>query len=144
MMTKIYSAYFKVFVYFLTIKNIQPAYNDFVKSNKNYKSMSTSLLFSKVISVSSLICTVPEKNMRFYHTSAISNTPSFSSLMGPLNKDNLKAIKAKGVFIVTEDGLIYLDGSSGAGVSSIGHRNKRVIDAINQQNKTGITYLSST
>lgn len=63
--------------------------------------------------------------------------------MGPLNKSNLKATKAKGVYIIAEDGTAYLDGCSGAAVSCIGHGNKRVINAMAKPNKTGITYLSS-
>lgn len=63
--------------------------------------------------------------------------------MGPFNEKKPYAIKGKGVHIITQEGRLVLDGSSGAGVSSIGHGNKRVIDAITKQNKTGVTYLSS-
>lgn len=76
---------------------------------------------------------------------SLNSSPQSSfSLMGPLNKSHLKATKAKGVYIIVEDGTTYLDGCAGAAVSSIGHGNKRVIEAMVNQNKTGITYLSSS
>ncbi len=65
------------------------------------------------------------------------------SMMGQFNEKKPYAIKGKGIYIITQDGRKILDGCSGAGVSSIGHGNKRVIDAITKQNKTGITYQSS-
>ena len=64
--------------------------------------------------------------------------------MGSFNKKRLEAIKGKGIYITTKDDRKILDGCSGAGVSCIGHGNKRVTNAITKQNKTGITYLSSS
>lgn len=66
------------------------------------------------------------------------------SLMGSFDESKPRAVKGKGVYIITKDGRVILDASSGAMVSCIGHGNKRVITAITKQNKTGITYLSSS
>ena len=77
------------------------------------------------------------------HTISSSLQSSFS-LMGPLNKSTQKATKAKGMYITVESGTRYVDGGGLAGgVTCIGHGNKRVIKAIANQYKTGLTYLSS-
>ena len=51
--------------------------------------------------------------------------------------------RAKGNYLFTEEGNKVFDGSSGAAVSCLGHDNKRVIEAMNKQLKTGVTYLPS-
>ncbi|MEK6781909.1 MAG: aspartate aminotransferase family protein [Bacteroidota bacterium] len=50
-----------------------------------------------------------------------------------LNKTYLKAASAKGVYIYDESGKPYLDGSSGAVTSSLGHSHEKVISFIKQQ-----------
>lgn len=47
-----------------------------------------------------------------------------------------QAVRAEGNYIYTKDGRKYLDASSGAAVSSIGHGNKRVIAGIIDQLQT--------
>ena len=50
-----------------------------------------------------------------------------------LNQYYPKVVSAEGVYIVDEKGNKYLDGSSGAGVSCLGHGNQEVIEAMHQQ-----------
>jgi adenosylmethionine-8-amino-7-oxononanoate aminotransferase len=52
-------------------------------------------------------------------------------------------VKGKGCYLYTKDNRKILDGSSGAAVSSIGHKDKRVINAMVKKLKTGVTYLAS-
>lgn len=65
------------------------------------------------------------------------------SLMGPFH-DRLYAVEGKGIYITLNDGRKILDGCSGAAVSNLGHKNIRVIAAMNKQNRTGITYIYSS
>jgi len=44
-----------------------------------------------------------------------------------------KAVRGEGIYVFDADGNKYLDGSSGAGVSCLGHSNERVISAIKEQ-----------
>lgn len=44
-----------------------------------------------------------------------------------------KAVRGDGIYVYDAEGNKYLDGSSGAGVSCLGHSNARVIDAIREQ-----------
>jgi adenosylmethionine-8-amino-7-oxononanoate aminotransferase len=50
-----------------------------------------------------------------------------------LNKQYLKASAAKGVYITDENGKQYLDGSSGAVTSSLGHSHPKVLAAMHRQ-----------
>jgi len=50
-----------------------------------------------------------------------------------LNQYYPKATSASGLYIVDEKGRRYLDGSSGAGVTCIGHGNQEVIEAMHEQ-----------
>jgi adenosylmethionine-8-amino-7-oxononanoate aminotransferase len=43
------------------------------------------------------------------------------------------AVKGDGAYIIDNNGKRYLDGSGGAGVSSLGHSNQKVIEAIKSQ-----------
>lgn len=65
-------------------------------------------------------------------------------LNGDLRKPNPILIRGKGKFLYTEDGRKIFDASCGAAVSCIGHGHPRVLKAINEVMKTGITYASST
>lgn len=47
-----------------------------------------------------------------------------------------------GKWVYTSDDRKILDASGGAGVSCIGSNDQRVQDAINEQNKTGVTYAA--
>ena len=78
------------------------------------------------------------------HIFNLSLESSSFSMMGLFDESKPYAVEGKGIYIITKDGRKVIDGCSGAGVSSIGHRNRRVIDAITKQNKTGISYLSSS
>ncbi len=44
-----------------------------------------------------------------------------------------KAVRGEGIYVFDAEGNKYLDGSSGAGVSCLGHSNKRVVEAIKAQ-----------
>lgn len=50
-----------------------------------------------------------------------------------LNKVYRKAKSAQGVYITDENGMRYLDGSSGAVACSLGHSHPKIVDAIRQQ-----------
>ncbi len=43
------------------------------------------------------------------------------------------AVKGDGIYIIDKEGNRYLDGSSGAGVSCLGHSNQEVVEAMHQQ-----------
>ena len=58
-----------------------------------------------------------------------------SALAPNYNRKNLAIAKGKGSFLVTTDGKKYLDFVQGIAVNSLGHANKKLIDAINQQSK---------
>lgn len=53
-----------------------------------------------------------------------------------------RAVSAEGVYVTDEKGNRYLDGSSGAGVSCLGHGNQEVVEAMHEQAKK-ITFASS-
>ncbi|PKS11150.1 hypothetical protein jhhlp_002911 [Lomentospora prolificans] len=53
-----------------------------------------------------------------------------------LTKDYPTAIGGDGVYLITDKGQRILDGSSGAAVSSVGHSNKEVIEAIVDQTRS--------
>jgi len=59
--------------------------------------------------------------------------PSTHNIQPLLNKQYLKAVKAKGVYITDENGKQYLDGSSGAVACSLGHSHPKIIPFIKQQ-----------
>lgn len=64
----------------------------------------------------------------------MTSTSSNSSLFHrSLEKAYPTAVKGEGVYLVTSDGRKVFDGSSGAAVSSLGHGNEEVIDAICDQ-----------
>jgi len=44
-----------------------------------------------------------------------------------------KAVHGEGIYVFDAEGNKYLDGSSGAGVSCLGHSNARVVSAIKEQ-----------
>lgn len=44
-----------------------------------------------------------------------------------------KAVRGDGIYVYDADGNQYLDGSSGAGVSCLGHSNDRIVKAIQEQ-----------
>ncbi|MGE0771967.1 MAG: aminotransferase class III-fold pyridoxal phosphate-dependent enzyme [Cyclobacteriaceae bacterium] len=50
-----------------------------------------------------------------------------------LNKHYVKAVTAKGIYIQGEDGKQYLDGSSGAITSSLGHSHPKIIEGMKRQ-----------
>ena len=58
-----------------------------------------------------------------------------SALAPNYNRKNLAFAKGKGSFLVTTDGKKYLDFVQGIAVNSLGHANKKLINAINQQSK---------
>ena len=45
----------------------------------------------------------------------------------------IKAVRAEGIYIYDEDGKAYIDGCCGALISSLGHGNREIIDAITAQ-----------
>ena len=49
------------------------------------------------------------------------------------NKSYVKAVHAKGIYIYDEHGKEYLDASSGAVTSSLGHSHERLLPHIKQQ-----------
>jgi adenosylmethionine-8-amino-7-oxononanoate aminotransferase len=53
-----------------------------------------------------------------------------------LHNELPRAVRAEGNYIYDKDGRKFLDGSCGAGVSSIGHGDKRVITGITDQLQT--------
>ncbi|PGH23151.1 hypothetical protein AJ80_02783 [Polytolypa hystricis UAMH7299] len=61
---------------------------------------------------------------------------SSSILHRSLEKSYPTAASGEGVYLITKDGRKILDGSSGAAVSSVGHGNKEVIDAVIEQAKS--------
>jgi adenosylmethionine-8-amino-7-oxononanoate aminotransferase len=65
-----------------------------------------------------------------------------------LNRNLHKAfpavIKGEGNYLYLADGRIVFDATSGTAVSCLGYNNTRVIEAINNQLNTGLSYLSST
>ena len=64
----------------------------------------------------------------------MASTSSNSSLFHrSLEKAYPTAVNGEGVYLVTSDGRKVFDGSSGAAVSSLGHGNEEIIDAICQQ-----------
>ena len=44
-----------------------------------------------------------------------------------------RAVSAEGIYITDDKGNRYLDGSSGAGVSCLGHGNQEVVQAMHEQ-----------
>ena len=66
----------------------------------------------------------------------MSNTEEFDKyILKTYNRFNLCFVKGKGMYLYTDDNKEYLDFSSGIAVSSLGHSNKTLIDAINKQSK---------
>jgi adenosylmethionine-8-amino-7-oxononanoate aminotransferase len=61
-----------------------------------------------------------------------------------LRKDFPIVVSGKGNYLYLKDGRAVFDATSGAAVSCLGHDNKRVIKAVNDQMNTGIPYLAST
>lgn len=52
-------------------------------------------------------------------------------------------VSGKGNHLFTKDGRTIFDATTGAAVSCLGHGNERVINAINKQFSTGVSYLAS-
>ena len=73
----------------------------------------------------------------------ISQVTSFSFGRN-LRKAHPVILSGKGNILFTNDKREIFDASTGAAVSCLGHGNKRVINAVHEQMKTGTPYLSST
>ncbi len=58
-----------------------------------------------------------------------------SALAPNYKRKNLSFVKGKGSFLVASDGKKYLDFVQGIAVNSLGHTNKKLINAINKQSK---------
>ena len=58
-----------------------------------------------------------------------------SALAQNYKRKNLAFAKGKGSFLITTDGKKYLDFVQGIAVNSLGHANKKLINAINKQSK---------
>ena len=58
-----------------------------------------------------------------------------SALAPNYKRKNLSFVKGKGSFLITSDGKKYLDFVQGIAVNSLGHANKKLINAINKQSK---------
>ena len=58
-----------------------------------------------------------------------------SSLAQNYKRKNLSFISGKGSFLIAKDGKKYLDFVQGIAVNSLGHANKKLVKAINQQSK---------
>ena len=58
-----------------------------------------------------------------------------SALAKNYNRKNISFSKGKGSFLISSDGVKYLDFVQGIAVNSLGHSNKKLIKAINTQSK---------
>ena len=58
-----------------------------------------------------------------------------SSLAQNYKRKNLSFVSGKGSFLIAKDGKKYLDFVQGIAVNSLGHANKKLVEAINQQSK---------
>ena len=58
-----------------------------------------------------------------------------SALAANYKRKNLSFVKGKGSFLITAKGKKYLDFVQGIAVNSLGHSNKKLINAINKQSK---------
>ena len=58
-----------------------------------------------------------------------------SALANNYNRKNISFAKGKGSFLISNDGVKYLDFVQGIAVNSLGHSNKKLIKAINTQSK---------
>ena len=58
-----------------------------------------------------------------------------SALAPNYKRKNLSFVRGKGSFLTTTDGKKYLDFVQGIAVNSLGHANKKLIQAINKQSK---------
>ena len=58
-----------------------------------------------------------------------------SALAPNYKRKNLSFVKGKGSFLITKDGKRYLDFVQGIAVNSLGHSNKKLVNAINKQSK---------
>tara|TARA_B100000989_G_scaffold126976_1_gene94237 strand:- start:116 stop:1297 length:1182 start_codon:yes stop_codon:yes gene_type:complete len=58
-----------------------------------------------------------------------------SALAKNYNRKNISFAKGKGSFLISNDGVKYLDFVQGIAVNSLGHSNKKLIKAINTQSK---------
>ena len=58
-----------------------------------------------------------------------------SALAKNYNRKNISFVKGKGSFLISSDGVKYLDFVQGIAVNSLGHSNKKLIKAINTQSK---------
>ena len=58
-----------------------------------------------------------------------------SALAPNYKRKNLSFVRGKGSFLITTDGKRYLDFVQGIAVNSLGHTNKKLVDAINKQSK---------
>ena len=56
-----------------------------------------------------------------------------SALAPNYKRKNLSFVKGKGSFLITSNGVKYLDFIQGIAVNSLGHSNKKLITAINKQ-----------
>ncbi len=58
-----------------------------------------------------------------------------SALAPNYKRKNLSFVKGKGSFLITANGKKYLDFVQGIAVNSLGHANKKLINAVNKQSK---------
>lgn len=67
----------------------------------------------------------------------MSNIDDFNKyILNTYNRFNLCFVKGKGVYLYTDDNKEFLDFASGIAVSSLGHSNKAVSDAVSRQART--------
>ena len=58
-----------------------------------------------------------------------------SALAPNYKRKNISFVKGKGSYLITSNGKKYLDFVQGIAVNSLGHANKKLINAINKQSK---------
>ncbi|KIV79467.1 hypothetical protein PV11_07029 [Exophiala sideris] len=60
-----------------------------------------------------------------------------------LRQQPYKVTSAKGLYLTLSNGRVIMDACGGAAVASIGHGNEEVLQAIQQQMSTGVSYIHS-
>jgi len=81
----------------------------------------------------------------FSSSTALSKTLKTSLSLGrDIHKEYPVISRGEGNYLITKDGRKVFDASTGAGVSCLGHGNKRVLKAMFRQMDTGITYLATS
>jgi adenosylmethionine-8-amino-7-oxononanoate aminotransferase len=74
---------------------------------------------------------------------SIPSIPVPALLHRSLHHQPYKVVSAKGINLTLSDGRIIMDACGGAAVACLGHGNEEVLDAINAQMTTGVSYLHS-